>query len=221
MKILLVSGHVPGYNESKATGVNEGDLNVELVKLLVPRLKHYASVDVYPYERNMYEDNKAGCLKVNLKDYNYVFEVHFNAYNGKARGTGIYLDQKYEGGISVEQAVLNNIVALGFTERGITRRNDLLNMRTCFNLNIDYALLETCFFDNAEDMLLYSQKKTQVADAITKGIADAFGLEYVGEAPKEETVYRVQVGAYSVKENAEKRLADLKKAGFEGFIVAS
>lgn len=217
MKILLVSGHVPGYNPSKATGVNEGDLNVELVKLLVPRLSKYADVEVYPYELNMYEDNKAGKLRVNLKDYNYVFEVHFNAFNGKAHGTGIYLDQKYTGGISVEQAVLQNIVALGFTNRGITRRNDLLNMRTCFNLNIDYALLETCFFDNVEDMNLYKQKKTQVADAITKGIADAFGLKAKEEAPK--TIYRVQVGAYSVKENAEKMLTDLEKAGFKGFIV--
>lgn len=217
MKILLVSGHIPGYNPSKATGVNEGDLNVELVKLLVPRLSKYADVEVYPYERNMYEDNKAGKLRVNLKDYNYVFEVHFNAFNGKAHGTGIYLDQKYTGGISVEQAIVENIVALGFAERGITRRNDLLNMRTCFNLNIDYALLETCFFDNVEDMYLYTKKKTQVADAITKGIADAFGLKEKEEAPK--TLYRVQVGAYSVKENAEKMLTDLEKAGFKGFIA--
>lgn len=222
MKILLVSGHVPGYNPSKATGVNEGDLNVELVKLLVPRLSKYADVDAYPYERNMYEDNKAGKLQVNLKDYNYVFEVHFNAFKGASRGTGIYLDQKYTGGTSVEEAILKNIVALGFKNRGITRRNDLLNMRTCFNLNIDYALLETCFFDNVYDMALYQEKKTQVADAITKGIADAFGLKAKAEAPKEEnpkTLYRVQVGAFMHKENAEVMLKSLEKAGFKGFIV--
>lgn len=220
MKILLVSGHVPGYNACASTGVNEGDLNVELVKLLNTRLAKYADVTVYPYDRNMYEDNKAGELKVNLKDYNYVFEVHFNAFKGTARGTGIYLDQKYTGGISVEQAVLQNIVALGFTNRGITRRNDLLNMRTCFNLNIDYALLETCFFDNVEDMNLYKQKKTQVADAITKGIVDAFGLEPkpTTTAPKKVT-YRVQVGSYNVKANAEATLKKLKAAGFDGFIT--
>lgn len=238
MKILLVSGHKPGYNASALTGVNEGDLNVELVKLLKPRLSKYADVETYPYDRDMYEDNKAGNLRVNLKNYNYVFEVHFNGFNNVAHGTGIYLDQKYKGGISVEQAVLRNIVALGFTNRGITRRNDLLNMRTCFNLNVDYALLETCFFDNVEDMALYKQKKTQVADAITKGIADAFGLTAKEEAPKAEapkeeapkaetpkeeteTIYRVQVGAYSVKANAETMLAKLEKAGFSGFIVAS
>ena len=82
MRILLVSGHKPGHNACKATGANEGDLNVELTKKLHAQLSPYAQVDVYPYERDMYQDNKNGCLKVNLKDYRYIFEVHFNAGGG-------------------------------------------------------------------------------------------------------------------------------------------
>jgi len=38
---------------------------------------------------------------------------------------------------------------------------------------------------------------------------------------KSDTLYRVQVGAFRVKANAEKQLADLKAAGFNGFIVES
>ena len=57
MKILLISGHTSGYNKSALTGVNEGDLNIELVKLLTPRLGRYADVTVYPYSRDMYHDN--------------------------------------------------------------------------------------------------------------------------------------------------------------------
>lgn len=37
--------------------------------------------------------------------------------------------------------------------------------------------------------------------------------------PKEQTLYCVQVGAYSKKANAEKRLKELKAAGFDGFIT--
>ena len=33
------------------------------------------------------------------------------------------------------------------------------------------------------------------------------------------TIYRVQIGAFSSKENAENYLAKAKKAGFDGFIV--
>ena len=180
MKILLVSGHVGGYNKCKATGVNEGDLNIELVKKLKVILDNYAEVSVYPYERDMYKDNKNGCLKVNFKDYDYIFEVHFNAAGGGARGMSVQLHSKYKGGISVEQAIANNIAAIGFKKRGtngIARRSDLMNMNSCYNRGVDYALLETCFYDNADDLALYKKNKDKVAQAIANGIIDKFGLD--------------------------------------------
>ena len=155
MKILLISGHTSGYNSCKATGVNEGDLNIDLVKMLANRLEGYAEISVYPHDRDMYHDNKNGCLKVNLKDFDYIFECHFNAHKGTARGTEVLIHSDYKGGISVEKNILAKMVLLGFQNRGIVYRNDLLNMKTCLDLGIDYALLETCFFDNVEDMKLY------------------------------------------------------------------
>jgi cell division septation protein DedD len=38
------------------------------------------------------------------------------------------------------------------------------------------------------------------------------------KAAMNPTIYRVQVGAFSKKQNAENLLAKLKKAGFDGFI---
>ena len=35
----------------------------------------------------------------------------------------------------------------------------------------------------------------------------------------DKTIYRVQVGAYAVKANADKMLAKLKSDGYDGFIV--
>ncbi|MCI8549645.1 MAG: SH3 domain-containing protein [Lachnospiraceae bacterium] len=178
MKILLVSGHRPGYNACKATGVNEGDLNIDLVKSLRTLLSPYAEVTTYPYERDMYLDNKNGCLKVNLKDYRYIFEVHFNA--GGGRGTSVQLHSAYKGGISVEQAIVRNVAATGFKKRGnngIVRRSDLLNMNTALKLGIDYALIEVCFYDSAADMALYRENKKAVSQAIARGIIEGFGLE--------------------------------------------
>ncbi len=40
-----------------------------------------------------------------------------------------------------------------------------------------------------------------------------------GEKPAADTLYRVQVGAFNVKANAEKMLNRLKDAGYDGFIV--
>lgn len=41
----------------------------------------------------------------------------------------------------------------------------------------------------------------------------------LGEQTNNKVIYRVQVGAYSVKSNAEKMLSKLKEAGFAGFIT--
>ena len=88
-------------------------------------------------------------------------------------------------------------------------------------------LVECCFVDDKDDVQLYSYE--EIADAIVYGITG----EHVQIAPEtdkaeqgEETstgdrkaLYRVQVGAYSARYNAEAQAEKLKKAGFDATIV--
>ena len=183
-KILLVSGHTSGHNRCRATGVNEGDLNIELVQLIQPILSKYVAVTVYPCERDMYHDVRDGRCQVNFTDYDYIFEVHFNA--GGGRGTSIQIHSSYKGGISVEQTVIDRVAAFGFRKRGtngIVRRSDLLNMNTALRKGVDYALIEVCFYDSAADLAIYQPNKGKVAQAIATGIADAFGLTGTASQP--------------------------------------
>jgi hypothetical protein len=63
-------------------------------------------------------------------------------------------------------------------------------------------------------------RKKKIAKLIAEGIHGGS----IAEAPVSNTsgtLYRVQVGAYSVKANAEAMLKKLKEAGFEGFIASS
>jgi N-acetylmuramoyl-L-alanine amidase len=60
--------------------------------------------------------------------------------------------------------------------------------------------------------------------AIAKGILKTLGIAYkepeVSKPAASGKLYRVQVGAYSVKANAEAQLAKVKAAGFaDAFIV--
>lgn len=48
--------------------------------------------------------------------------------------------------------------------------------------------------------------------------APAEPVEPAPEQPATDKLYRVQVGAFAVRENAEKMLQRLKDAGFEGYI---
>ena len=62
-----------------------------------------------------------------------------------------------------------------------------------------------------------------IGETIARGICDYLGVTFKEpEQPKPPagaTIYRVQVGAYTKKENAENMLAKLKKDGYSGFIV--
>ncbi len=62
----------------------------------------------------------------------------------------------------------------------------------------------------------------RIGEAIAYGICDYYGIvpKNKNSAPKDGTLYKVQVGAFSVRENAENYLAKLKNAGFDGFIVS-
>lgn len=78
---------------------------------------------------------------------------------------------------------------------------------------------------NADD---YAELKEEIegGEAIAKGICNYLGVTYkapVVEKPaatsSSGTIYRVQVGAYSSKANAEAMLKKLKAAGFDGVIT--
>lgn len=119
----------------------------------------------------------------NFKKYKYVFEVHFNSCvndtkgNGKTTGVEILVHQT-EKGTSVEENILNNISALGFKNRGIKPRTDLKVMNTCKRIQgVSHALLETCFIDDKDDVMLYAITKEKIADAITSGMVKGFGLK--------------------------------------------
>ncbi len=87
------------------------------------------------------------------------------------------------------------------------------------------VLVETDFHDNPNTASWIINNKDTIARALVTGIAKTFGIakKQVTPAPQPVPVsagklYKVQVGAYSVKANADNMLAKLKQAGFDGYI---
>lgn len=174
MKILLIAGHGAGDPGACGCGYKEADLTREVVGLLKTRLSKYADVTVYDTTKNAFAVlNKGG--SINFKPYDYVLEVHFNAFDGTAKGTEIYVTAA-EKGTTVERDTLEKVCAMGFTKRGV-KTKDFLVIRTAKNQGVSSALLEVCFIDSKTDMAIYKAKKTQIADAIVAGIVEGFGLK--------------------------------------------
>lgn len=92
-------------------------------------------------------------------------------------------------------------------------------------------IVEHGFHDNAIEcaFLNVSDNLKKMAEAEAKVIADYFGLSASSGSSEEKTetvkpetpdvLYRVQVGAYSVRANADAQLAKVKKAGFNTYMV--
>lgn len=175
MKILLISGH--GAGDPGATGTyngkvyKEADLTREVVSAVAKKLKECADVTVYDQKRNAYKDYKDGVLNrnANFAQYDFVLEIHFNAWNkdagdGRVKGVEIFA----KSGSSIEPNICKNIAALGFTNRGV-KSNSFAVINTARSKGVRAALLEVCFIDDADDMKLYLAKKEQVVDAIVAG----------------------------------------------------
>ena len=82
------------------------------------------------------------------------------------------------------------------------------------------VMLETFFCDSSADCVL--AENNNVALRIAEGIHGgeiALKQEQVNETVS-GMLYRVQTGAFTKKENADRLLAELKRNGFEAFIVA-
>lgn len=100
------------------------------------------------------------------------------------------------------------------------------NLHECREPKMPAVLLELGFMDSSTDVpqILSEAYADKCAKAIVEVLVERGKLTKKPE-PKPEaetepaTIYRVQVGAYAVKANAEKTMQKLKAAGFEGYIT--
>ena len=182
MKILLIAGHGGSPYDSGAVGCGYTEA-VETRRMatdVAPLLRNYGfEVVMYDQKNDAYKVLKNGG-SLPLSGVGYVIELHLNAAandpqgNGKTTGVEV-LVHTAEKGITVEQAICRRIAALGFQNRGVKRRSDLLVMNTVHRKGISHALIETCFVDDADDIKLYKAKFYDIARAIADGVAEGFG----------------------------------------------
>lgn len=177
MKILLISGH--GANDPGACssfGV-ERDEARKIVNRMVELLKAYeVEVDVYPQYRNCYADVCNGAVQVNMADYDYVFEIHFNsASSPQANGVEIWVTP-IEATVVVERNIVNKLAAIGFQNRGV-KKEYFAVITHAKNKGTSSALVETCFISNQNDMNRYKNNFNNVCNAMVSGIVESFKIE--------------------------------------------
>ena len=151
--------------------------------------------------------------------------VHTNAANGKVMGTRMFCYSIPGKGYDACKAVFAELAPLTPGTSENIQKASYYEVRVP---NAPSVYCECEFHDTAEGAKWIVEHTTEIGEAIAKGLCKYLGVKYVPakqEAPKpaepaqSDILYRVQVGAFAVRANAEKMLDRLKKAGFSGFIV--
>lgn len=151
--------------------------------------------------------------------------IHSNAFNGKVGGTRIMCYKFGSKGHEACKSIFNRLAPLtpGDSEN-ISEHPELYEIK---NPKAPTAYIETDFHDVPSIAQWIIENTTLIGETIAHGICDYFGVKFVEpETVKTDdtpsnVIYRVQVGAYSVRANAERMLDTLKKAGIDGFIVTN
>jgi N-acetylmuramoyl-L-alanine amidase len=227
-KIWWDQGHGGADPGAVANGLHEADLNLTIVAFAMAYLeKHYTG-----FEQRATRD-KDETIELSKRDdapdawgADLFISCHINAGGGTGFESHVYTNP------STAAVALQNVLhaeILGamkqfgdIKDRGKKRSNFFVVRET----KAPAILTENLFVDTKADAdkLKNAAFLKAVGEAHARGAAKYLGLpEKRQEAPKTEPktdkLYRVQVGAYSKKENAEQLVKDLAEKGFKGAFV--
>lgn len=151
--------------------------------------------------------------------------IHTNAFNGTVSGTRMFYYAEGGEGQKACKAIFNRLAPVTpGTSENIRSDASLYEVRVPA---APTAYIECEFHDNPTASQWIVENIGLIGEAIARGICDYFGVTFQEpeqpkpvepEKPATDKLYRVQVGAFAVRENAERMLRRLKDAGFEGFI---
>ena len=159
-----------------------------------------------------------------IKECNaYAPDLAVDIHNNAGGGDGAEVFHSHLGGKgkTLAEDILAEIVKVGQNSRGVKIRKNA-NGKDYYafirNTICPAVIVECAFVDNSTDLeiLATEGKRQKMGQAIAKGILKTLGVEIQAGSG---TIYRVQVGAYRIKANAEAMLKKIKEAGFDAFIT--
>lgn len=202
MKILLVAGHGKGYLSNDPGAVGNGTTERDFIrKSIVPNVAKYLkqaghNVDYYGgsnMSQDLYQDTaygyntgnttKYGMYWVAKQKYDVVIEFHLDASSGNASGghviigSGLKADNTDKG---IQKAIVKHVGQI----RGISARDNLLNVNIAKLKGVNYRLVELGFITSKKDM--DNIKKN--LQAYTKDIAQAITGGTIASTPVKKPV---------------------------------
>lgn len=171
--ILLSAGHSTDVNGDRGAqgvkGVWEGDLTEELRKGILTKLKSKGFTNVITDEPKNALVKTLAYFKSFIKSKSIALDLHWNAYNGVAKGCECIIPESptdFERELAA-QLVIDVTKPTLITNRGVKKESDTARKRLGWmRQDCETVLLEVCFIDNTQDMALYTTYKDIIEDNI-------------------------------------------------------
>lgn len=218
MKVFIGAGHGGSDPGACAGGFYEKNLNLSVALACREELQRHGVQVAMSRTADTDESlsGKIACCNDFAPDL--ALDIHHNAGGGD--GAEVYHSFLGGTGKTLAENILTQVQVIGQNSRGAkTRKNDrgtdyfaFIRQTAC-----PAVIVECAFLDTPADLALVNTPAGQKAMgiAIAKGILKTLGIAW-----KASTLYRVQLGAYAVRANAENQLRKAKAAGFaDAFIT--
>ena len=202
----------PGHSDK-----DPGAVGYETERILNVKVSNYMKnhlLENYVCEVRMNPGTMGGlydiCADSNKWGADLFVSNHFNAGGGDGYEALVYSESRRPLGEVFEKQVKS----IGQNSRGVKLRPGLVVLR---DTNAPAVLNEGAFVDNKNDIEMWNDDSElkRIGEAYAKAAAEYLKLE----KKKADIMYRVQVGAFRERKNADALLAKLKSDGYEGFIV--
>nr|BDD45017.1 sporulation-specific N-acetylmuramoyl-L-alanine amidase [Bacillaceae bacterium] len=230
-KVMFDYGHGGKDSGAIGHGIYEKNVVLELGKMTKEEIEKRYEVKVI--ETRSGDQTRSLSYRSNLANkekVDYFVSFHNNAFNGKAEGFETFVYNKLSDSSKTNKMrnVVHDEIMKVLKKYGIKdRRKKKANYHVLRETNMSAMLIEYLFIDNARENKLLKNKTflREVAVATANGIAKAMGLKAKAQpkpTPKPNTssgtIYRVQVGAFKSKANAESLEKKVQAKGFDAFV---
>lgn len=206
-KVFLSAGHGGTDPGACANGLKEKDINLKTLLACKSELERHGVKVIASRVKDENDPVNQEVKEANASGADVAISFHINAGGGD--GFEAYYWSSSSEGKRLARIGEKHIKSLGQNSRGIKSGNHLAFVK---NTKIPAVLFESFFIDNKTDLKIGDTTKLGVAYA--KAILEYLNIDY-----KPKALYRVQVGAFSSRVNAEALLRELKSKGYDGVIV--
>lgn len=217
-KIFISAGHGGSDPGAVANGLKEKDINLNALLACQAELVRHGITVVCSRITDADDPVHQEVKEANASGADMAISFHANAGGGD--GFEAFYYSTNAKGKKLAGLCEKYVKAIGQNSRGLKTGDHLYFIR---KTTIPAVLVESFFVDNVKDKMIGDTVAEQKAFGVAyaKAILEYFGIEYkaANNIQASNELYRVQLGAYANKANAEAMVQKLEMAGYKAIIV--